>query len=89
MPMCKPATASKCAKPESRNAARSSAGMAVPRPVSTVAATAPSVPGKPASSRPATASRTLRSQSARLAGGAWDSRLTGPSAIPAPPKPLK
>ena len=45
MAMCRPETESRCARPESRIAARSARGMALCPPVSSAAATAPAAPG--------------------------------------------
>ena len=89
IPMCSPATASRCASPESRNAARSACGIDSVLPVSSVTATGPAPPGIAAIARRPIASRTPFIHAAQPSGAACDTSTTGFNAVPPPAMPLK
>ena len=89
IPICSPATASRWASPESRNAARSVAGMDSVLPFSKVAATAPAGPGMAAMARRPMVSRTPCTQARHVTGGARAVTATADSAVPPPANPAK
>ena len=84
MAMCSPDTESRCARPESRIAAMSAAGMALCPPVSSATETAPAPAGIAAATR-----ASMPPRSPASCGGPASPGVTsaGPSAKPLPPSP--